>query len=157
MRTPRPAAECQLADAYTRALYRVPGPDGTLALTFDPLAPGRPATPEVLPRGSWAILAAANPWSIPLVESVNAARTSALRAELAARGLEAQPAVNAAPDGSWTENAFLIRGIGRDDVLALLRRHEQAAAVVGVGDKCGLLWTRSERWVVLQAYTLPAQ
>lgn len=157
MRTPRPAAECRLADAYTRAHYRLPAPAGDLTLTFDPLARGRPVGPDDLPPGPWAILAAANPWSKSLPEPVNAARTAALRAELAARRLEAQSAVNAAPDGEWREDSFLVCGIGRDDVLALLRRHQQAAAVFGLGPRCGLLWTRSERWVVLRAYTLPAQ
>ncbi|MBX3404949.1 MAG: DUF3293 domain-containing protein [Phycisphaeraceae bacterium] len=148
MRTAR--QESELASAYCEAQYRATVAGAPVEFTFSRRGGGALAANQ-LPPGEWAIIAAANPWSRPLDDARNAARTLALRAELDAAHVRWTCARNSAPDGAWAEESLLVEGIGRDGALAIGRRYGQAAAVWGAGIKCGLLWTRSERWTVLGA------
>ena len=143
--------ESELASAYCEALYRATVAGAPVAFTFSRRG-GCALAANQLPPGAWAIIAAANPWSLPLDDARNAARTLALRAELDAAHVRWTCARNSAPDGVWAEDSFLVDGIGRDGALAIGRRYGQAATVWGTGIKGGLLWTRSERWTVLGAH-----
>lgn len=141
--------ESELADAYVRAWYRAVVAGAPVTFTFS--RGGGALAAHLLPRGPWAIVGASNPWSQPLEAGANAARTRALRADLESACLRWSVGHSSAPDGSWAEESFLVEGVGRDGALAICRRHGQAAGVWGDGIKCGLLWTRSERWVALGA------
>lgn len=154
---PRQRGEWELADAFVRARYRIAATGDGAALTFDHAATA-PESPcelcelrELLPRGMWAIVTAANPWSAALSATENATRMTALAMELELRGVVASPMRNASARGDWEEPSFLVEGLPREDVLGLCWQFGQAAAVFGVGTRCGLLWTRSERWVVMAA------
>jgi hypothetical protein len=151
----RERGEWELADAFAAARYQLPPTERGITLTFEvPIAPGSTGSRSldaILPRGVWAILSAANPWSIETSAEENAARMDALAAELAFEGVSGQWMVNAAADGGWEEPSFLVEGLPRERVLGLCWKFGQAAAVLGVGTRCGLLWTRSERWVVMPA------
>lgn len=142
--------EWELAPAYIGASYRAAVAGRPLTFTFSRSAGDALAAADV-PRGPWAIVAAANPYSVALGDEENAARTRRMRDQLRAAGARWSPACNAAPDGAWAEEAFLVENLSREDALLLCRGFGQAAAVFAVGGKVGLLWTRSDRWVVLPA------
>jgi hypothetical protein len=149
MRPTKP--ECELADAYIEARYWLPEPRLGWALTFSARSPLAGLAPPAQPSGTWAIISAANPWSMMLDDPTNTARTLSLAAELTAGGLISTPMRNCASDGAWEEASYLIEGPSRESVHDLCRRFEQSAAVYGIGDRCGLLWSRTERWVRLPA------
>ncbi len=144
--------EWELAGAFASAHYWLPALARRVALTF---APGEPVSrqdlEECLPRGPWAIVSAANPWSVDLPHGRNRELTGRLAATLAARHLPAEPMHNSAPDGRFAEASFLVHEATRDQALNLCREFGQAAAILGVGPACGLLWTRTGRWVRLPA------
>lgn len=142
--------EWELAPAYVGAWYRATVAGRPLTFTFSRRA-GDALLSRELPSGPWAIVAAANPFSVALGAEENAARTRRLRDQLRAAGARWSPARNAAPDGAWAEEAFIIENLSRHEALSLCRRFGQAAAVFAIGEKVGLLWARSERWVVLPA------
>jgi hypothetical protein len=150
----RARGEWELADAYAAARYWLPAAGGAAALTFDTHAGEEEVSAklaEMLPRGTWAIIGAANPWSVELSAAENARRTEGLAREISRAGLAAQPMHNAAADGDWREPSLLVEGATREQALRWCSAFAQAAAVFGIGTRCGLLWTRSERWVVLRA------
>lgn len=57
-----------------------------------------------------AQLSACNPASAKLTATENERRSQNLASQLALRGLEVDPAINTAPDGTWPEQAFWIEG-----------------------------------------------
>ncbi len=150
----RARGEWELADAYAAARYWLPAAGGAAALTFDSHAGEEDASAklaEMLPRGTWAIIGAANPWSVQLSAGENEICANALERELVKHGVEFEPMHNDAAKGGWQEASCLIRDVSRKRVLELCWQFGQAAAVFGIGTRCGLLWTRSERWVVMRA------
>lgn len=149
-------AEWELADPFITARYWLPADGAEPALTFDRAAGASCDAGEILPRGRWAILSAENPWSIARDAGLNAAATRELESELRRRGLAARPMRSSDPAGGWAERSFLVKEIAREEVLDACRRFGQAAAVFGVHDRCGLLWVRTERWVVMRPRFVPA-
>lgn len=147
----RARSEWELADSFVSARYWLPEPYTGLSLTFDHRAPNLGGAARVLPLGAWAIVSAENPWSIPREVENNAAAMLELQTALRACGLVPRPMRNSAPGGAWAERSVLVQGLRRSETIALCGRFGQAAAVFGVGEMCGLLWTRTERWVVLPA------
>lgn len=151
---PRMKAEWELADAFVSARYWLPARRGGGVLRFDARETNTDAaarTKTALPRGTWAIVGAANPWSMEQSVDESAARTRELASELRSRGIAALAMRNSAADGGWGEESFLVDGVTRGTVLELAWRFGQAGAVFGIGAKAGLLWTRSGRWVALPA------
>jgi len=150
MRHPR--REWELADAFASARYWLPAPEKGIALTFESSARGEGRSArlsELLPRGTWAIVSASNPWSVSHSVEENEILASAMRRDLSARVAAFRSMRNTAADGRWEEGSFLLEGMTREPVLELCWRFGQVAAVWGIGTRCGLLWTRSERWVML--------
>lgn len=151
---PRMKAEWELADAFVSARYWLPAQRGGGVLRFDARETNTGAAARAkaaLPRGTWAIVSAANPWSMEQSVDENAARTRALADELRCCGIAALAMRNSAADGGWDEESFLVDGVSREKVLELCWRFGQAGADFGIGAKAGLLWTRSGRWVALPA------
>lgn len=149
-------AECELADAFVAARYWLPTPQDGWILTFARQPPRTDLAAPTLPRGAWAIISAANPWSINLGETENAARNRQLAADLAASGALSRPMRNSAAEGTWGEASYLVEGLSREEVMKLGRRFDQSAAVFGIAARCGLLWMRTERWVVLPGVLISA-
>ena len=91
----------------------------------------------------WAYLTAWNPRSVPRPLAENNAAQDELVAALRARGLAVFHGVGVGDDGDWPpEPSVLALGIGRDDALALARKHGQAAILVGRrGGPAELAWT----------------
>ncbi len=85
------------------------------------------------------VLSAWNPQGEPLPAAVNQARDTVLYAELRARDCAALRARGRSPDGSWTEDGWLIPH-ERERSLLLLRRYGQLAGYVFGPDGRGLLW-----------------
>jgi len=148
----RSKGEWELADAFATARYWLPAANSGVALTFASSVSddGQSARlEELLPRGPWAIVSAANPWSVELSAEENEIRAATLQRELAKRGVELEPMHNDAAEGGCEEASCLVDNVSREFVLELCWKFGQAAAVWGIGTRCGLLWTRSERWTVL--------
>ncbi|MBY0227781.1 MAG: DUF3293 domain-containing protein [Gemmataceae bacterium] len=96
--------------------------------------------PALIDADSWAFLTACNPMSETLPDEENAARTEALRRDLAAyRVVDGEAA---SPDGTWREASFLVLEITLDDARALAVKHRQAAFLFGErGQPARLVWT----------------
>lgn len=73
------------------------------------------------------VLTAGDPYPVTLAEEENAARNAALREDLAARGIDAAPALGRSPDGSTSEISLAVRGTDRRTVLEVAARHGQLA------------------------------
>lgn len=85
--------------------------------------------------GTFALLSAWNPHSVPRPESVNREADQALEEILQSSGRIHVPAFSSAPDRSWREPSWLVMGMTPAEVDALGRRFRQ----LGV-----LVWKRSE-------------
>lgn len=115
-----------LLAAYRSARYTVSTPAGAVALAIGTTPPPLLAD---LPAAVWTILGAANPGSWPAQSATNAARHRELRAMVAWLGARSLAACNAAPDGSWTEDALAV-ALPPAHVDGLARHFGQAATVV---------------------------
>jgi hypothetical protein len=128
--TPPAAASPETVLAYREALYRVTLDDTALDLRIGVVAPELDAWLARAGVAHAAIVTAENPGSRALPAAENAARTTRLAADLAARGLRSAPAENRAADGGWRERAFLILEIDEPAARELGREHGQAAIVI---------------------------
>ncbi len=138
--------------AYARAVYRFVSCGRRVALRFGDDSSTPDAEPSLLlPSGDWAIITACNPGHSHLDDAENAERNRGLERLIESAGYDHSPSESSDEIGNHREPGFLIRGVPRDDVLALARAFEQHAAVFGQGPVCGLLFTSPERWRVLAA------
>lgn len=96
--------------------------------------------PLMVSGGPWLVVTAANPWSLALTPTINAARDRVLAAELRARGLVPRRVRAAAPDASWQEDGWLI---AHTPELAdtLLRRYQQAGVYLLRSGERTVLWS----------------
>jgi hypothetical protein len=96
--------DSELLQAYLDTVWTVHGPDGATEVR-----PGRPAPPGLRPAG---IVTAWNPASRQLPEDENRRADAALRARIAASGVEAWPTLahGTGDDGSWDEPGWCILG-----------------------------------------------
>ncbi len=62
----RARGEWEVADAYVRAHYHLPEGRGALTFAGEPRETDVLRAADVVPRGRWAIVSAANPWSVAL-------------------------------------------------------------------------------------------
>lgn len=122
------------------------------------LADGRVATIRVgerVPRdialwigagGPAFFLTACNPRSKAMTSDENNARLSALRGELDASGVAYLDGAGYMPGEAWREASLLVRGIGDDDIAAIVRRYEQNAVVVARTDDVAALRVYRDDW-----------
>jgi hypothetical protein len=89
--------------------------------------------------GTWLVITAANPWSLPVSAAINRARDGVLAAELSAQGLQAQRVRGQGADPDWHEDGWAIaHALPRS--LNLLRRYHQAAGFVLSSEPRQILW-----------------
>lgn len=120
--------------AWRESCYRVLADDGP-ALCIDVPCPALAALHAAHGVSCSAFVTACNPRSRRLDAAENRRRQAALEQELAALGHVALPAIGEHPGGGWPgEASCLVPGLGREDALALARRHGQAAIVWAAAD-----------------------
>jgi len=97
-------SDSELLQAYLATVWTVQGPDGGTEVR-----PGRPAPPGIRPAG---IVTAWNPASEQRSKAENRRADAALRARIAALGVEAWPTLahGTGDDGSWDEPGWCILG-----------------------------------------------
>lgn len=143
----RPQQAVRLASAYARAVYRFELDGQRVSLEFAPVAAPPQAPPITLPP-RWAIITAWNPGPKCLSDDENRRRNDELASSIDGIGLMRAPELSSDTEGRHAEPGWLIVGISREQTLMLARRFGQQAAVLGVGAHAGLLYPRTERWVV---------
>lgn len=145
---PPPPPRARLEAAYRATAYRVGPLGGPVEVE---ILVGE--VPEGLGDAPWAFLTAWNPWSrAGVARAENDRRQEALRAALRARGLAWREGwgvpLAAPPPGSpaWApEASLLVTGLPRAAAVALARRFEQHALVVGAaGGPAELVWPADE-------------
>lgn len=100
----------------------------------------------ITPLGAtWAFLTAANPRSIVLTESENAARNSSLIECVSAAGYPFWPGSGISDYSDWKpEESLLVVGMSKDESDRFAQRYDQNAFVYGeVGGVAELVWTRA--------------
>jgi len=149
-RRPDPAA---LDTSYSAAVYRTRFAEREIAFTFG--ATTHRTDTSISPQTPWAVLTAFNPRSNPLSADDNQRRWSELHATLRAARYRTAPSESSDLHGNHREPGFLIFDIERSALLALAHRFDQRAAVFADRGKVGLLFTATERWVVLSLVPYP--
>ena len=93
-------------------------------------------------KTEWAYITAENAHSKKTSDALNAVRNEALEADIAALGLSCYPGMGQGDRGQWPpEKSLLVPGLSREDALALGRKYEQNAVVVGkAGSAPELAW-----------------
>ena len=91
-------------------------------------------------------LTACNPRSATLTAGENDARLATLRDDLDARGAAYLEGAGYMPGETWREASLLVRGIGDDDVAAIVRRYEQNAIVVARSEGVAALRVYRDDW-----------
>jgi hypothetical protein len=131
-------SDSELLPAYLATVWTIQGPDGGAEVR-----PGRPAPPKLRPAG---IVTAWNPASEQRPEDENRRADAALRARIAAAGLEAWPTLahGTGDDGSWDEPGWCILGpSARAMSIALGAEFGQNAIVwIDVDDSVAIVCTR---------------
>lgn len=97
--------------------------------------PGRPCR-LFAPGERWAVLTAHNQHGVRQEFAQNERQQRLLKQSLS--GFVCEAAVNG--EGGWTEASLLVRGITLRLALELGRRHGQAAALWGSGQRAALVW-----------------
>ena len=115
-------------------LYRESHYDVDLGSGTATMRVGQPA-PAALVRwldgaGIAYYLTACNPRSQSLPREENELRLDALRTYVKSRGFPYLEGAGHIPGETWREECLLIRGIGEDEVAALVAEHEQNSIVV---------------------------
>jgi hypothetical protein len=122
------------------------------------LARGRTATirigePVPVPIRRWIgdariayYLTACNPRSTSLPAEENEMRLATLRREIEAIGVPFVEGVGHIPGESWCEKCLFVRGIGEDEVTAIVQRYEQNSIVVARADGVSTLRVYRPDW-----------
>lgn len=148
----RPAGDLStLMSAYARAVYRIEIAGRRLYLRFAASAAAAGVPPPVRLPARWSILTAWNPGPVVLDDAANAARHQQLADRVSRLGLPAWPSLASDIGGRHAEPGLLIESITREQTIELARTFAQVAAVHGVHACAGVLYTCSERWIVLPA------
>jgi len=90
----------------------------------------------------WAFITAENPLSKKISDAENAVRKEALEADLTARGYTIYSGLGQGDRGQWPpEKSLFVLGINREDALAMGKKYEQNAIVLGTaGSAPELAW-----------------
>ena len=137
--------------AHARAIYRFEVAGRRLTLHFAAAIGLDGSPPPVELPSRWSIVTAWNPGPIVLDDAVNAARHEQLAACVSQLGLRTWPSVASDSRGEHAEPGLFVASITRTQTLELARAFGQAAAVHGVHARAGVLYTASERWIMLPA------
>jgi hypothetical protein len=144
-----------LEAAYASAVYRIET-DPPVAFTFaSPALAALPCGSPKLPSGFWTIITAYNPGRCTFTSDANSLRNVSLRCWLDARRLAYLPTTSHDDKGDHCERGFLVHGMARELSLVAARAFEQRAVVFGHGGTCGLLFPRTDRWVIMPLKQLP--
>lgn len=125
------------SEAYALALYKTP----TLTFTLT----NNPTQTILFNNKPYSIITAHNPYSQKLSKEENEQRHEQLETILQERGLEHLPSTGQSPDGSWSEEGFIIFDISLDDSLELGKHFEQHAIIYGQGNRLALAWCEDKR------------
>lgn len=134
----------EFSEAYALALYKTP----TLTFTLT----NNPTETILFSNKPYSIITAHNPYSQKLSKEENEQRHKQLENILQGRGLEHLPSTGESPDGSWSEEGFIIFDISLDDSLELGKHFEQHAIIYGQGNRVALAWCEDKRleWYYVQ-------
>ncbi len=125
------------AEAYELAIYKTRGVSFTLSIE---------KTNAVLFDGhSYAVITAHNPANEPLSKEDNEKRHQALEQLLQQHNLNFKPSVGQSPDGSWSEEGFVVFDIALEQALDIGRMFEQHAILYGQGNRVALAWCESKK------------
>jgi hypothetical protein len=91
-------------------------------------------------------LTACNPRSTSLPAEENEMRLATLRREIEAIGVPFVEGVGHIPGESWREKCLFVRGIGENEVTAIVRRYEQNSIVVARADGVSALRVYRPDW-----------
>jgi hypothetical protein len=125
------------SQAYALALYKTP----TLTFTLT----NTPTQTILFNNKPYSIITAHNPYSQKLSKEENEQRHKELENILQERKLEHHPSTGESPDGSWSEEGFIIFDISLEDALAIGKRFEQHAILYGQGNRAALAWCEDGR------------
>jgi diadenosine tetraphosphate (Ap4A) HIT family hydrolase len=132
-----------LAEAYEATAYAADLPDGPATLRIGTAEPLLDRWLAARSQHRWALISAANPWSVRCGGDANLAAHAALRALLVQRGLPVCEAVNWPEDGAagWTEPALLCGGLTAEEAVRIGAAFGQNAVLAGeAGETARLLW-----------------
>ena len=122
----------ELEAAYRRTIYRAHLPEGDVDLSIGGPAAALERALAARGVGCWGWITAVNPRSRPLDAATNRERNAQLRELLADRGFQVVEGTALDPSGDWQpEPSFLVPGADVDVLVALGRRFEQLAIIVG--------------------------
>jgi Protein of unknown function (DUF3293) len=125
------------AEAYTLTHYKTPQVSFTLSTE---------KMDVVLFAGRrYAIVTAHNPRSEAFSKEENDQRHQALQHYLQEKKYDLDPSLGQSPDGSWSEEGFVIFDIELASALDIGRTFEQHAILYGQGNRVGLAWCESEK------------
>jgi Protein of unknown function (DUF3293) len=125
------------AEAYTLTHYKTPQASFTLSTE---------KTDVVLFAGrSYAIITAHNPRSEAFSKEENDKRHQMLKSYLQEKKYEVDSSLGQSPDGSWSEEGFVIFDIELASALDIGRTFEQHAILYGEGNRVALAWCESEK------------
>lgn len=119
-------------DAYRRTTYQARVGSHAVELRIDVRSPALDALLRARGVSCWAFVSASNPHATPLSDAENAERFAGLLRAVEDEGFAYFPGEGVGDDGSWPpEASLLVLGIGEAAAVALARRFEQEAIVVG--------------------------
>jgi hypothetical protein len=132
----------RLLDAYLRTTFFVNAPRGRFGIRIGETCPQLDKLLAQHDASTWAYVTACNPQSRRAPESQNAERQAALLVEVIRAGYITYNGEGVGDDPQWPpEASLLIVGICEQDALALGRRFDQKAIVVGcAGRAARLVW-----------------
>ncbi len=130
--------------AYTTAIYKT----AALGFTLTHL----PNDLSLFSKRAFAIITAHNPHSQPLTKEENSIRHLELQAFLQDRQFEIEISTGESPDGSWSEEGFLIFDITLSEALEIGTIFEQHAILYGQDNRVALAWCEDQRleWFFLE-------
>lgn len=124
-------------EAYTLTHYKTPRASFTLSAK---------RTDVVLFDGkSYAIITAHNPKSEAFSKEENDKRHQALQYYLQEKKYHLDSSLGQSPDGSWSEEGFVIFDIELATAIDIGQTFEQHAILYGQGNRVALAWCESEK------------
>jgi hypothetical protein len=129
-----------LRKAYFQTTYLVRAPQGVHALRIGARHPAFDVEVEGAGARVWAVVTAWNPGSLPRTASENAKAQAEMVQAISALGLGSWGAEGKADGGGWREESLCVLDMDGPSAVALGRRFNQLAVVVGrVGEAAQLL------------------
>jgi Protein of unknown function (DUF3293) len=133
--------------AYLETIYHAHGVAFTLS--------DEPTQTRLFEGRAFTLITNANPRSVPLNDTENAARNRTMRCELERLNLTFGPSLGTNVAGTWREEGFIIWDTPHDVTLEIGHRYEQNAIIFGRGDRIALGWCDDQRleWMYARIHT----